>query len=179
MAPLSPSNTVRWFLDYTTSNGDHTMEARATGTAATDASFASDFFSALLLALAPRLTTITIAGLRRAAAGTNVSLPATWSGEASYGSGSQSVINAPVYLSFVGRSAAGRRARIFIYGVSAQTEDDYRYEAVDHGEISDALEVLNGAVNFFLAIDGLDVIWNPYANAGFNAYYQRKARLLG
>jgi hypothetical protein len=42
--------------------------------------------------------------------------------------------------------------------------------------ISDAVDLLNGTSDFFLAIDGTVPVWYGYANLGDNAYWRNRIR---
>lgn len=176
MPALPPNNTARWFLDYNNGLNDHTMVIRSDGSAGQDevAEAVGDFFTALDTLIAE----ITIVGLRVAAEGSNVTIPALWTGDPTYGAGALGEIERPQFLSFVGRDIDGRRTRVYVYALAALTENDYRIQAGDSAAVTNALTVLRrGGDGLFLTISGLQPFWNDYANVGLNAYWQRQARL--
>jgi hypothetical protein len=81
----------------------------------------------------------------------------------------------PRFIDFVGRSASGRRARFALF-TSEFGIDGYRITAGESTVISDAIDVLNGALNAWLAIDGTKPLWYPYVDTGYNAFWQRAVR---
>ena len=176
MAPLPPSNTIRYFLDYTVNGLEHTIQMRV-GPGATDGG-ASGSFSAFLAALSPNLYALSVVGMRKANLGTDVTNPVTYTGTTSFGSGTAvDNLARAAFLSFIGRSTDGRRVRVFVYGTKITSEGDYRVDTGEAAEVADAIDVLNGASGVFLSISGLQAIWKAYANEGVNAYWQRRARV--
>jgi hypothetical protein len=87
--------------------------------------------------------------------------------------------SAPRFVSMVGRSAEGVRARSYLYGVFIPTDDlTYRYTP---GENSLLDELRHDWVQLFdlggaCAADGNPILWRAYLNTGFNSYWQRKQR---
>lgn len=174
MAPLSPDNTQRFFLDYSTSLLSHTVMVRTT--TATSAAAFSTFMDDFLTALAPELSQITIDGARVAQISTNVSIPVTWSGAATYGTGSESAVFRPRQLCFLGRTVNGRRARMFIYGGDFTSPNDFRIDRAANANIDAAYDVLELNPQFFAAIDGLATVKYNYVDVNFNSYWERKVR---
>jgi hypothetical protein len=174
MAPLPPNNTPTYFLDYTTSLQEHTMEVRAAASVS-PATFSS-IMDSFLTQLASELSQITIVGGRFRAAGTTFSSPVvlTITGN-SYGVGGQTQDSLPIALNFVGRSPGGRRVRLMVFGYKG-TFSAYRVNTSESTAVTNAVSTLNNTVNCFQAIDGLDPVWYPYANVLVNAYWQRKTR---
>lgn len=93
----------------------------------------------------------------------------------SYGSGTGTAQNVAGYVDFVGRSSGGRRVRLAVFGVN-NIGTDYRFVAGENADVTAARAVLNGTANTFIAIDGIAAVWKSYANAGFNARWQREIR---
>src|SRR4029450_1438935 len=108
MAPLPVENTKRYFLDYTVASKNHTCECR-TATLATDAD-ASTAFDDLFGALSPQLFAVTVQGMRVAALGSTVTLPAVYSGSTTFGSGA-----GPAAESGGVSSAVGRSESVFVF----------------------------------------------------------------
>lgn len=174
MVPIPPSNTTRWKVTYSTANAEHSVLCRSTG-ALTSAGF-STFFDAFLTALEPRLYEIAIVSLQVAAAGLNVFNTVTWSGAASYGSGAEAAVFAPRQMCFLGRTSGGRRARMFLFGMSGTSPDNYRIYSADDTAISDAYDVLNTNPGVFVGIDGLATVKYNYVDVNFNSYWERAVR---
>jgi len=176
MAPLNPNFTDRWFLDYESSQGKHTMLMRTEPAA--DAPGVSDAFEVFLQALDPLLSQITVTGLRHSNAGSNITNPETYTGQVTFGSGSQSAINSPAFLSFVGRDVSGHRARVYVYGIVGVSDTSYRITPTENAAIGTALSALRETgFDFWKSINALPPTWHEYANTGFNAYWQRQRRV--
>lgn len=174
MAPLPHNNTPIYFVDYTTVGVSHTAEIRATG--AVSPSTLSSILDALFTQLSPVLFDTSIDGARFQAAGTNFANPVvlTIAGN-TYGSGGGSSDDVPKAINFIGRSTGGRRVRLMLFGYSAAIST-YRVFSSENTAIAAAIGTLNNTANCFLAIDGVDPVWYPYANVLFNAYWQRATR---
>lgn len=174
MAPLSPDNTQRFFLDYSTTNLSHTLMVRTTS--ATSAGAFSTFMDDFLTALAPELSLITVDGARVAQISSNVSIPITWSGAATYGTGSEALNFRPRALCFLGRTVNGRRARMFIYGGDFTSPNDFRITRASNANIDAAYDVLELNPQFFAGIDGLATTKYQYCDVNFNSYWEREVR---
>jgi hypothetical protein len=174
MAPLS-NNTRRWWLDYSTCGHGHTLLMRSSDPV--DAAEASAAIGSFLGDLSTQLREITITGFRTAAKGSDVSLPATWGGAATYGSGTGSEFESAQYLDFVGRDEAGRRVRVAVFGVVySEVGNNYRVTTAESTAVVDALADLVGDPECFLTISELNPVWHTYANVGQNAYWRNKIR---
>jgi len=175
---FSPSSTTRWFLRYSVTGDEHVMQLRSTSAATAEQ--VSDAFGALLASLADnsQLYEVNIIDLSRAATGTNSREPQTWSGDATYGSGAMPEVDSPRFVSFSGRAAGNQQVRIFIYGWIGTSPDDYRLNSGESAFVEDALTVLAASPNVFLSAGLNQPIWKAYSNVGFNAYFQRKQRII-
>lgn len=172
-----PNNTRRYFLDYIVANVQHTMCVRTTG-GVTPAE-ASTEIGGFLTQLAPVLNVITIAGLRIAEAGSNVTNAALWSGAATYGTGNQSPQDVPKFLSFIGRDVGGTRTRIFVFGTSLSADANWRVSTTENTAIANAITYLRNRTTTFLSIILAPPVWKPYANFGYHSYWQRQRRTGG
>lgn len=173
---LPPSNTERWWLDYTVNGDAHSMLMRTTDgqTAAAVSSVFEDF---LALFTSDNIYGITPTGLRVALKGSDVSLPATYTGASSFGSGTavDTDLRAKTF-SLTGRDASGHKVRLFVFGAKSGANGNYR---VDRGEnfIMDSVEdYLTALSDHWQTIAGLHPIWNLYANTGWNDHWIRRAR---
>lgn len=174
MAPLPHNNTPIYFLDYGTVQHVHTLEVRATA-AVSPATFGS-IMDAFLTQLSPVLNLLEVTGARFQAAGSNFANPVTVTiAGQTYGDGVGADGDEAKALNFVGRSSGGRRVRLMLFGYKANTSD-FRVTAAENTAVAAAIGTLNNTANAFLAIDGVDPVWYPYANVIYNAYWQRKAR---
>lgn len=175
MAPLPSNSTGVLFVDYSTGGENHTVQLRyQDGSSVVDAMIALDEF---LTALDTLISVITITGARHRLISADVTLPITWTGAATYGSGTAPHAKSAFYIDFVGRSPEGRRVRVSVFG-SAEAidlvESDYRLPA--SGDVLAAIEALRSNGSTICAIDGLEPIWYDYANIGINAYWRNKIR---
>jgi len=175
MAPLPSNNTGVLFVDYSVGGESHTTQFRySDGSSLIDIKDVADQF---FTALGDAIKEITITGARHRPKDENITLPVTWTGAATYGTGSATHDQSAWFVDFIGRTAAGRKARIAVFGAASFEDNighDYRLPATD--QISDALDVLNGNSDQLCGIDNEVVVWYPYANVGVNAYWRNKIR---
>lgn len=182
MAPLPVNATGRYWVDYLANGREHSVMFRYDGSeldgAPTTAFIAevSDFLQAME-ALMP--LDWAILGARASAPGTTISLPVT-APAAVTGTWTVQAAEAPAFLTFVGRTSGGRRSRVTLLGtgVSPAGEGasyvDYRVLASELTTVATAIAQLEEGS--FVGIDGLPITWYPYANSGYNAYWQREMR---
>lgn len=85
-------------------------------------------------------------------------------------------------ISFVGRSIAGQKARMFLYGTSVGVtvrsglEFDFRITSSENGAISDAIVRMNETSPPIVGSDGENVVWYEYVNVKANDYWVRRTR---
>ena len=177
MAPLPSNNTGVVFLDYSVAGESHTVQIRyADPSTAVDA---MDTLDDILAAAAASFRQITIEGARHRAEGSNVTLPLTWTGAATYGSGGGSRFETAYYMDFIGRSPDGRRVRLSLFGLAVPADtigEDFRLSTSDSGVVANVVTVLNTATTTAVAIDGGEPVWYDYANIGTNAYWRNRFR---
>jgi hypothetical protein len=172
MAPLPPNNTDRFKVFYTNAGHQHVMDVRC---ADSDVDFAAQM-DAFLTALSPKMLATTIDQVQLSLAGNNFFLPvATDLDGNTYGSGAGNAGSAASFISFGGRSSVARRVKITVFGVN-DTGTDWRFSPGEDSAVDAAIAALQDFDNHFTAIDGSGVTWKNYANAGYNAYWQRQLR---
>lgn len=177
---LDPTNTERWFLDYTAQGVAHTVIMRVA--APQDASDVAAAFHTFLTALAEGLVEVSIVGLRKAAAGSNVTVPQSTSGlDPSYGTVSPSDVNKPLQVTFTGRSNDGRKTRVGMFGYFTQNDASWRKTVAEENEVADTVDALGtlSAGGFFVSISGARVFWHQYMNLGYNDHFVKIARQGG
>lgn len=178
MAPLPTESTARYWIDYTTSYGSHSMQFRV-GTGATDEGFQL-FAQGLLDLLTPVLTVgWAVTGVRRASDNSTISLPATVSLSADVSTTPLLETDAPRFVSWVGRGPAGRRVRLYLYGSTIGIDKNYRKTFNELPLIQAVVNHFNDNPTYVRTIAEDVPIWNRYANLGYNAYFQRKRRVVG
>lgn len=172
MAPLPVSNTPRYKVFYTNAGQQHVMDIRSSASPLAFGLNVDDFLTALgSLILATVIDDVQFAPSESSVFNT---VAAGIVGN-TYGSGAGSVTNKSTYLNFVGRSTGGRRVRLAVFGATG-VGTDFRYIAGEDARVDAAIAALRVTANTFLTIDALRPVWKSYANAGFNAYWQRHIR---
>jgi hypothetical protein len=173
---LPPSSTKRWWLDYTVNGDSHSILMRAD--AGQSAAQVSGVFSTLLTGFGDaNLYQYDVTGLRYAEVGSDVSLPAPYTGDAQFGTGTAvSTDQRAKTLSFTGRDVAGHKVKFFMYGIKMQAQGDYRISIGEDVAIGAAITYLTNLTEHFWTIAGLQPIWNGYANVGWNDHWIKRAR---
>jgi hypothetical protein len=174
---LNPNNTERWFYDYTVLGDQHSLMMRTADSL--EAAVAAEQIDGFLTAIEGGLIEITTIGLRVARVGSNITNSEGTVGlSANYGSGAGSQINAPLQVTFVGRSSDGHKARVGIFGWDGQTDESWRMTIVENGDVNAGVVFLQSITTggFYVSISGEPVVWHPYANIGYNDHWVKKAR---
>jgi len=175
MAPLPFNNTNILFVDYNTQGEDHTLQCRFNGDDTGDIAMVD--VDSFLSAISNAIGLTTILGARVQLASTNVSFDVVWSGASAYGDGVGDRYQSAMYYDWVGRSPAGRRVRVAVFGAAnLQNGDDYRSNSGEDVALDAGTAVLVGLDSSFLAIDGELPVWKTYVNMGVNAYWRNKIR---
>ena len=186
MASLPQNSTARYFFDYVTGNTatsqEHTAAMRVT--TATSETTAQGGFLDLLTAMGPArfATGWRILRVRFQGAGQGFSVPlaltpalAAWVGTG----GPISPPNEAIELTYQGRSyASGRRGDVSLYGVLGfSLTTNYRITPGEAAWVGTAVGVLNASeAPLWIAIDGSELTWYPYANWNYNSYWERQLR---
>src|SRR4029450_4939611 len=121
---LPPESTARAFFVYQTASQVHTMSARCDGSM-TDAEV-SAHFSAFIDAMAPLLYHGLFVKLERSDLGSNVRIPATYTGTTEWGITEADPDEAPFFWSFTGKDVAGHKVRVEMFGRGGATGDNWR-----------------------------------------------------
>lgn len=177
--PEVPNNqTDRYFIDYSSANGEHTMLVRLRGDLR--GAPAQDLITLLVAsygAIAPPQTIFR--EVRFSAAGSTVSLPLFNINLVGFGAGTPGNEDLTRFITFVGRSSTGRRVRQTLFAPAVQPDVDYRVPRGVLSGVDGVLDFLQQNTGNFVGVDGQPVqAWYDYANTGFNAYYQRRARRI-
>jgi hypothetical protein len=172
MAPLPPNGTPRYKVNYTITSFQHSFQVRSH----VSPSAIGTFLDAFLTALADALYGLIVQTVEFAADGSDIFLPVATGIEGNvYSVGSPTVTEVPHFYGFIGRSAAGRKWHLDVFG--ARTLGiDYRLNAGENADVDAAIAVLQGAGATLVGIDDAVVTVYGYANCGANAHFQRKVR---
>jgi len=172
MAPISPDNTPRFRCHYTTVNKSHTFELRSHDSP----SFIGGFLTNFLGAASGLVYASVLDFVDFAVAGSNVFNLVTTGVEAmTWGTGAGTTAEIPEYVNFIGRTPGGRRVRLALFGLGVGS-NDYRFGPGENTDVDNAIAELVAMGNHLRGIDDLQPTWKSYANAGFNAYWQRAIR---
>lgn len=176
MAPISPDNTGRIYVDYLVGGEEHTVVARwLTGIGPVTAlSTMAEVFAFL----DPVLYTTAILGARYSVEGSNVTLPITWPGDPSYGAADPSPGKEMLFISMTGKSTLGRRWRIEFFGINITVPAAWRMPLGVNASLDDAREHISTALatGGWVGIDGNGVLVNPYYNFKYADHEIGKAR---
>ena len=175
MAPLPESNTARAFLTYRVAEQEHTMTVRYDQTGATTAEVIASI-DALITAIGPLLFNTVFVRFELSVEGSNVRVPATWTGQTEWGGGAADPDDAPYFFSFTGKDTTGRRFRLEIFGRGTGAGLPWRVQAVDDSNIAAAVAALETENAVFLSIAGNTPIYNQYANRSVSQHWVGEVR---
>lgn len=182
MAPLPVNATGRLWVDYSANGRDHAALFRfaAPGVDGFPTEEFLDGVEAVMNAMTAFMpTNYVVSGTRVSAPGSTISLPGPTL-IVSPGVGGPNASEVPAFMSFPGRTPGGRRTRVSFLGVAASPVQeagawaDYRVNASENAAVEAIIGLLNATP--IVGIDNLEPTWYTYANAGYNSYWQRKAR---
>lgn len=172
MAPLPANSTPRFKVFYTNAGQQHVMDIRSHDSPAAFGSNVNTVFNGL----GSTVLQTTLDFVEFAADGSNVfNLVVTGFEGTVYGTGAGSLASPSQYVNFIGRSGDGRRVRLMVLGM-ASVPGDFRWSAGDSAAIDNVITSLNSAANHFVTIGDIKPVWKSYANAGYNAYWQKQIR---
>jgi hypothetical protein len=129
-------------------------------------------------------TDFTVVAADFALADSDVFLPGTlptFSG-GTVSAGGQQQSDAAFAVSFVGRTIAGGKARMFLYGtnfdvsVRAALGNDWKVMSVEASTISDAIVRLNETSPAIVGNDNYVAVWYEYVNMKYNDRWVRRLR---
>lgn len=174
---LPPSNTARYFYDYSVYGEQHALIARVgPEVGLSDFVLYLDGFLTEFSAGSVQITTV---GLRHSEQGSNVTNPVDTTGLSStYGTGSGDPINKPLQSTFTGRDGAGHKCRVGMFGWEAQTDTQWRYLTTDSSIVLACIASLEsaGVAGVFWTINGSRPLWHPYMNVGYNDHWVKQER---
>jgi hypothetical protein len=178
MAPVPPHTAKRLKYHYQGPFGQHTMLFHGvTGVTDGDLVTAARQVAEAMAALQWNGTTWQGAELSQPGSGLYFPVDAGDDivGSSGFSPGGNS---APSYmLSFTGRSqSTGVRARLFMFEGAASYTPNMRYTPGESAQVDGIIQALIDTSSVIGAIDGSQVIWHFYANAGQNDYITRRAR---
>jgi hypothetical protein len=183
MPDFAPNFTARYRLKYSVVGTAHTMTWRfASGFV--DEAGAADKVAAVINAMHTNLYESWEAiSADFAPADSDVFLPSVIS---SFDAGTQTdpttTAHEALAVSFIGRSASGGKARMFLYGTNLVEDtlvayaNDWRVLSGESANVLAAVAELNAGSPDIYANDNVVVTWYPYINLKFNDRWVRKLR---
>lgn len=174
MAALDPANTPRAYVTYLVAEAEHTMMVRCS--ADTSDGTLSEDIGAFIEAMAPLLYNSLFVKFERSDEGSNVRVPATWTGPTEWGGSSADPDEAPMFFSFTGKDVAGHKSRVDIFGRGRAVGDGWRIFAADDSSIAAALVALRTTDAVFNTISGAGALWNDYANKSVAQHWVQERR---
>lgn len=184
MADFAPNFTARYRFRYTSLSKSHSMLWRLKSPV-TDPAPLVDKIGLFLEDLAPVLwNDFTITTAEFAPANSDVFVPAA---SPTFGGGDNVLTgsfpsDAATAISFVGRSLAGQKARMFLYGTNlaavyrSTLGNDFRITASESAAIAAAIVRLNETAPVIAANDDNSTVWYEYVNVKPNDAWVRKLR---
>lgn len=183
--PLPPSNTPRYFIDYTAMSIQHTVMIRMES-ALTDPASAFDELTDAMAKVMRIDDQITV--IRFAAQGSDVTFPVATVGKNGLASNASAIADDPesVFYSAPFRGIpSGRKGRVDFYMPSNVWPNPFNnrfpwFTDTDTGDLEAALINLadtGTGGNQMVDISGARIIFNNYWNRAKSAYWQRKQRL--
>lgn len=174
---LPNNNTARLVIPYNDTQHNHKLLVRFPEDVAdsTVMGVVANFFTAI----AESMYLITVGTPTEYAINSAVGFPVTWTGDATYGTGTMPVVNAPRQLRWEGYSLGGHRVSFAMWGGDFTVPNKYRLQAADNTDYAAGGVVLRNAMaaGTICAIDGTGANIKSYVNVNFNSYWERKARV--
>lgn len=184
MADFAPNFTARYRVRYSSLGKTHSMTWRVVNTV-TDPTALAAKVSGFLDDMAPNLfADWTIIGAEFALADTDVFLPAVAPDNptGAVSTAGSHISDAAFQMGFVGRSSAGGKARMFLYGTNIAVDiadargNDFRIQSSELASVSDAIVRLNETAPALVANDNHVAVWYEYANMKYNDRWVRRLR---
>lgn len=183
--PFADNNTARYWVTYTSAGKQHDLLFRGTETATIGTM--NGPVSSICTAMRPLMRTLDgFLSARFAAKGSNFSTPVAWT--PIFGTGSNTGGDGDpesFFLDFVGRDytfGAHARWSLFTASADAPRPATNRVNGADNAKVQAVITALTTQANnpttasrICTISQGQPVIY-PYANTGFNAYWQRQQR---
>jgi hypothetical protein len=132
--------------------------------------------SAFITALSPLLFASLFVRFERCAIGSNVRVPADWSGTTEWGATDGDPDEAPFFFSFTGKDVSGHKSRVEMFGRGRGVGDSWRIAEVDDTSIADALTELRTSDAIWNTIGDVGAIWNSYANKSVSQHWVKEVR---
>lgn len=160
MVPINPNNTPRFRVHYAAVGQNHTIQFRSHNSPGAMGTFIAGLFNALAAAIVP----CTISFVDWAATGSDIFNPVVTGVEGNVIGTSPVQPEFQAYaLSYVGRTAGGRRNRVAIFGVNS-LGSNYRFSAGESAVVDAGRAHLVANPGYCVGIDDLTTVWKAYGN---------------
>jgi hypothetical protein len=175
VAEIPDTFTDRYYLDYEGPAGAHTLLFRFLP--ATPLADVTTRLTAVITAMkAWVVPQVSFKTLRRAAAGSPFSFNVAWTPIVGTSATAIAAAGYPQFVSWLGRDSGGVRVRWTLHGASVASDADYRILGSENASVQAVITALAATGPSLLTVNGLVPFIAPYANTGYNAYFQRKRR---
>lgn len=188
MPDFAPNYTARYRIHYVSLTHQHSMLWRiGRGTASTGLALMVAKVGAFLTSVkVARFTDWTILSAEYAPEDVDIFAPAALP---TFDAGTAVLPTNPISqgtlaASFVGRSAAGQKAKMFLYGVDVGPEvtvgpgvaDNFRVTSVENAAVGSAIATLNAGSPDIVGSDNFAVHWYSYVNTKYNDHWVARVR---
>jgi hypothetical protein len=176
LTPLPQSNTKRYFLSYLADTQRHHVQIRVADTVSDGAAITE--LQALVTGILPQAYSGTVFDILEVAdSGSDIrNVVAGWTSQTgTLGSGEPDNIR-PYTYGFAGRSPSGRKVKLFLFGMSYNQPDTWRFIPGAATDFDSFITQLNATADFYLAIDGTKPVWYDYINIAVNDHWVKVAR---
>jgi hypothetical protein len=177
LPPLPASNTKRYFLTQVADTYQHTMMVRV-GPAVTDAAAITELAALCAIFVPIAFVSTAWTALSVAQAGSDVRNPVPgWTTIVGTSAGNQPDLTRPYAWQYKGRSADGRKCKLFVYGLSPTVPDTYEMDPILAGSALKSAQVrLNSQPGFYLSISGQQPAWYDRLTVAPNDHWIGVAR---
>jgi len=164
MASLPSSNTPRVYIDYTVGGEQHTMTYRYPETGSLGAALST--LAEMWAFMDGAMYATTIDGARFSEINSDVTNPAVWPGDASYGTGTPAAGQEMRFFSMVGKDTNGRRWRSEWFGGTQAIPTSWRLPYGTNAVMDDMFDHLQSALSAttLCSIGGQSVLMRQYYN---------------
>lgn len=176
VTPLPASNTKRYFILVNADGLNHSMQIRVADTVS-DAAAVTNLGNFVDLLLNTSFQSVSYNGLEVAQKGSDIrNAVSGWTTKTGLGAANMPDQDRPLTLCARGRSSTGRKVKLFIWGQDFTRTPNWKLVPTAESDFEVAVQSLNSAAEYFLAIDGNKPVWKDDLTIDFNDHYEQQAR---
>ena len=176
LTPLPASNTKRYFISYLADTQRHAFQVRVADTVSDGAAITE--LQGFVTDILPQAYTGTVYDqLEVAENGSDIrNIVAGWTSQTGTLGSSEPDNIRPYTYGFAGRSPSGRKVKGFLFGLSYNQPDTWRFVPGGGSDVETLIARLNATADFYLTIDGTKPVWYNYVNIAVNDHWVKVAR---